>query len=202
MKKSLTLNLRVDHLQDIGIPEKFWNLDISTCAASEGSMKRVLNYVNKIRNARNAAMGILLVGPPKSFKTFFLCHVLKVAAASVPYTAQYCTMQRLTNIYFGRDRDWGDFETFATSADFFGLDGLDYAQNEHQVKAFSTLLSLRIDANRPTLVTTELEATALQGSYKSKVCEMLNDCTFTLNCSVDEFKRRAALAKKKESFEI
>ena len=196
--KSITLYLQAALLEEVGIPERFWNLGVESYYGPEHPMGRMLNYISRLKTARDRAMGLFFTGPTSSFKTFFVCHILKVAVATPPYTSQYCSFDKLLGVYLGKGQI--DFHSFATSADFFGLDNIESPHHALQAKALAIFLRARIDANLPTILASQLDSVGIQNFYKSRVSEMLADAFVEVKCTTDEFKKRAMIEKNKKGF--
>ena len=200
MKNSLTL-VNDEHLKQIGLPKKFWgDISKSIYYGSEATRKSFERYLLKIDDAVSDGIGLYLSGPSGSGKTFYLAIVLKLLAQIPPTTLQYCTMERLTNIYFGKEPELS-FENFVKEADFFALDNIDPPNGPQRPTILSNFLRLRADEGKLSFVASTLGIDEMQTHYKTKVADALRDNFFFLRCEVDSFQQSAKLAQRKESFE-
>src|SRR5688572_30449175 len=98
-----TRTLNTDLLQDVKIPKKFWELGKDTFPGQKDVMAQADHYVlNFGHEKNNHVVGLLFVGPSKSFKTFLATYILKcllVRGVSV----KYFTAESLTDAYLLRE---------------------------------------------------------------------------------------------------
>lgn len=191
-----TMQLNQESLEEARLPRAFWALGADTYFGSHLALKSVEKYIRQCDLAlANGGVGLFLIGPPSSLKTFLLTFALKCLLAK-GHSVRYTTLEEVTDLYFQRNEV--SLESELSHDRFVAVDNLGEVINKAAPNALRRLLRRRSDDGLCTLLASDL----LSDDFKRQYCavqELIAGQCIEVPCSAKSFKVAAHFEEKKRA---
>lgn len=178
------------------MPRAFWPLGADTYFGSHLALKSVEKYIKCCDQAlANGGVGLFLIGPPSSLKTFLLTFALKCLLAK-GHSVRYSTLDEVTDLYF--QRDGNSLEGQLSSDRFVAVDNLSDIVNKAAPTALRRLLRRRRDEGLCTLLATDLSLDDFKRQYVA-IQEQVAGDFIEVPCLAKAFKVAAHNEERKRA---
>lgn len=190
------IQLNQESLAEARLPKAFWLLGADSYFGSHLALKSVEKYIKNCDLAlANGGVGLFLIGPPASLKTFLLTFALKCLMAK-GHSVRYTTLEEVTDLYFQRNEV--SLESELSHDRFVAVDNVGEVINKAGPNALRRLLRRRSDDGLCTLLATDL----LMEDFKRQYCavqEQVAGMCIEVPCAAKAFKVAAHFEEKKRT---
>ncbi len=199
MKK---LSLRLELLQEIGIPERYLYSDITEYVGKPEALQQVNKYVKEFQHAYDNGIGLVLFGDSNSQKTALICHLLK-SVATRGFHCQYLTVREIVDVEMNKQLGkTTSVKQLVRIPQLLCLDGLDVSDNSLEQKFFRQAIKQRIDDSRPTIIGTRILPENFSTVFGEWFPPVVDGNFLTVECHVEPHRWLKAQHKKKSFLEI
>lgn len=183
-------------LRDSGIPKAYWRLDTTTYKGNTRTLRQLEAYISRLDDMFDAAVGVRILGPLNSYKTFLGTYLLKNALAKYKSVA-YVTLDKLTKICIEED-----MESYLLEHDYVAIDEVDLPkrQDSFPCEVFLRAVRLRRNNDLPTVFMSRLELHELKDLYGEDATG-LTDEFVTLRTKSNAFAADPARADLRKGIE-
>ncbi len=180
MHSTETKELSYPKLESSNIPQRFWDLDVTTYAGDPNALLSVSIYTKHLQTMRKDGMGLFFRGGHESYKTFLACYVAMFAMCH-DYVAHYFAMSELVEGILQNEIKMQAYRT----PDFLVLDNLSFESHQFWPTALHRVLTVRKDAGKPTIFCTRLDDERLEASYGEENLLLLKNSTQEIRTHVE-----------------
>jgi len=160
-------------------------------STDEESLAKTIKYLNHHRGFVDEGMGLVMCGTPGTGKTMLTTLVAK-ELVKLGYDVMFMLFEDLISAY---TKGWKDlvarekFENDIVRADILILDDVGKEiSGTLSTGTFDVVLRNRNHANRPTFITSNLTATALENKYAGSIISLITGKNFLIETNGEDFR--------------
>jgi len=165
------------------LPKIYWDINLKSFKGDKTILKIIEKYISNLNEAYKVGQGLILYGGFGSGKTSLACIVAKEAIAK-SYSVRFISMSKILDMIndsFAGKIERDRLDTIIERTEVLILDdlGKEYLGARQQLAPMislklDSLFRERINRNKITIVTTNLDAKAIKETYGDSVWSVLN----------------------------
>jgi DNA replication protein DnaC len=183
-------------LDEAGVDREYWTLTFNDWKGDEVAKNLVVSYLEKLDNAYDKGVGIVLWGNHGTGKTMLSSFILKKAMIS-KRSIRFITMGELTDLFRRKIEDKEAeifYEDKVKNVDFLCIDNLgsEYVpqttNNTYTLSQYDTLARHRKRNLLPTILTTNLDQGDFIRQYGPAVSSLYSGCSIFIKVNGLDFR--------------